>query len=138
MRMALQMGYDRIEEALPHSTLAAAYEDDAWRSNDPPAIPPMSASQALQLMYLHQKEARLTADPWAIKRGRGEPDRVYHARLVAIAEEKDRLRREEFEGAEAERHARGEPAWGPAGDPYRPTVSLRLSPHRWVGTKRPS
>ena len=26
-----------------------------------------SNSQALQLMYLHQKEARLTADPWAIR-----------------------------------------------------------------------
>ena len=124
MRMALQMGYDRIEEALLHSTLAAAYEDDAWRSNDPPAIPPMSASQALQLMYLHQKEARLTADPWAIKRGRGEPDMVYHARLVAIAEEQDRLRREEFEVAEAERHARGEPAWGPAGEDVRRKLGL--------------
>jgi hypothetical protein len=84
----------------------------------------MSASQALQLMYLHQKAARLTADPWPIKPRRGEPDIVYHARLVAIAEEQDRLRREEFEVAEAARHARGEPAWGPAEEDVRRKLGL--------------
>lgn len=124
MRLALQTGYDRIEEALLESTLAAAHEHDAWRSNDPPAIPPMSANQALQLMYLHQKEARLTADPWPIKRQRGEPREVWLARLAIIAEERDRLAREAFEIAEAERHAGGEPAWGEAGEDVRRRLAL--------------
>ena len=124
MRLALQTGYDRIEEALLESTLAASHEHDAWRSNDPPAIPPMSANQALQLMYLHQKEARLTADPWPIKRQRGEPREVWLARLAIIAEERDRLAREAFEIAEAERHAGGEPAWGAAGEEIRRRLAL--------------
>ena len=124
MRLALQTGYDRIEEALLHGTLAASHEHDAWRSNDPPAIPPMSANQALQLMYLHQKEARLTADPWPIKRQRGEPREVWLARLAIIAEERDRLAREAFEIAEAERHAGGVPAWGDAGEEVRRRLAL--------------
>jgi hypothetical protein len=73
MRMALQRGYDALELALMESTLPAAHEHDEWRHNEPPAMPPMSASQALQLMYLHQKEARLTAEPFLTKRRRGEP-----------------------------------------------------------------
>src|SRR3954451_9785997 len=124
MRQALQMGYDRLEEALLESTLAEAHEHDEWRHNEPPAIPPMSANQALQLMYLHQKEARLVAEPFLTKRRRGEPNELYLLRLQVLWEEKERLAREEFEIAEAERHARGEPPFGLAGEEVRRKLGL--------------
>ena len=125
VRLALQRGYDRIELALLESSLPAAYEHDEWRSgNEPPAIPPTSPNQALQLLYLHQKEARLIAEQWPLKRGRGEPHEVYRERLIGLAEERDRRAREEFEIAEAERWAKGEPAWGPAGEDVRRKLGL--------------
>ena len=62
MRLALQMGYERLELALLEGYGPASANDDAWRHNDPPPIPPMTAHQALQLMYLHHKEARLWAE----------------------------------------------------------------------------
>jgi len=108
MRLALQRGYEALELALMESTLPASHEHDEWRHNEPPAIPPMSASQALQLMYLHQKEARLIAEPDYLKRRRGESRAVHLERLARMAEERDRLAREAFEVAEAERRARGE------------------------------
>jgi hypothetical protein len=124
VRLALQTGYDRLELALLESMPPSAYEHDEWRHNDPPAIPPMSASQALQQMYLHQKEARLTAEPWWLKRRRGESREAHSERLALMAEERDRLRREEFEIAEAERWAQGLPAWGPAGEDVRNKLGL--------------
>src|SRR5207248_9490890 len=104
---------------LPEST-----EHDDGRSNDPPAIPPMTASQALQLMYLHQKEARLTAEPYWLKRRRGESREALCERLTAMAEERARLAREEFEVAEAERWSRGEPPFGLAGEDVRAKLGL--------------
>ena len=124
MRMALQRGYDALELALMESTLPSTYEHDEWRHNEPPAIPPMSASQALQLMYLHQKEARLTAEPDDIRRRRGESHAVHLERLAQMAEERDRRAREEFEVAEAERWAKGLPAWGAAGEEVRRKFGL--------------
>ena len=72
--------------ALNEGLSAYSHEHDDWRHNDPPAIPPMSVSQALQLMYLHQKEARLNAvEPHAIRRRAREPEEAYHERLVRMA-----------------------------------------------------
>ena len=89
-------------------------------------IPPMTANQALQLMYLHQKEARLNAvEPHQIRRRAREPEAAYHERLVRMAEERLRRQREAFAVAEAERWERGEPAWGPAGEAVR--AALRLA-----------
>jgi len=124
MRLALQRGYEALELALMESTLPQAHEHDEWRHNDPPAMPPMSASQALQLMYLHQKEARLTAEPDYLKRRRGESRAVHLERLARMAEERDRLAREEFEVAEAERWAKGLPSWGAAGEEARRRLGL--------------
>jgi len=123
-RLALKRGYDRLEMALLESLAPASHEHDEWRSNDPPAIPPMSVNQALQAMYLHQKEARLTAEPDYLKRRRGESREAHSERLAAMAEERDRLAREEFEIAEAERWAAGLPAWGPAGEEVRSRLGL--------------
>jgi hypothetical protein len=89
-------------------------------------MPPMSVSQALQLMYLHQKEARLNAvEPHAIRRRAREPEEAYHERLVRMAEERLRRGREDFAVAEALRWERGEPAWGPAGEAVRAELEGR-------------
>ncbi|NUR46173.1 MAG: hypothetical protein HOP91_08480 [Sphingomonas sp.] len=124
MRMALQRGYDALELALTESMLASAHEHDDWRHNDPPAIPPMTTAQALQLLYLHQKEARLTAEPDYLKRRRGESHAAHSERVIRMAEERDRRAREEFEVAEAERWERGEPPFGPAGEEVRRKLGL--------------
>jgi hypothetical protein len=126
MLMALQRGFDGLEMALLESGLPASHEHDDWRHNDPPAIPPMTASQALQLMYLHQKQARLTAVPDRLRRRAREPEEAYYERLVQMSEERLRLEQEKFEVAEAERRERGEPAWGPAGEAVRLAQDERL------------
>ena len=83
MRLALQMGYDRLEMALVESFDPASHADDAWRHNEPPPIPSMTPAQALQLMYLHQKEARLWAERPDQKPRRGESMEVHSIRLQA-------------------------------------------------------
>lgn len=119
MRMALERGYERLEMAMLESGLAGSHEHDDWRHNEPPAIPPMTANQALQLMYLHQKEARLLAEPWPVKRRPKESIEAHSIRLSAMYEARIQRDRERFEMAEAERWERGEPAWGPAGEKVR-------------------
>jgi len=112
MRAALAQGYERIEMALHEGFLPAAHKDDAWRHNDPPPIPPMSVNQALQLLYLHQKEARLLSEPAHLKRRRGESAEARSYRLAAMYKEGQRRAREAFAVAEAERAERGEPCMG--------------------------
>jgi hypothetical protein len=126
MRLALQLGYDRLEMALIETGMPDSHEHDDWRSNDPPAIPPMTASQALQLMYLHQKEARLLGEPSYLKRRRGESREAHSLRLAEMWEAREQRAREEFEMAEAARMARGEPAWGPAGEEVRRRLEGRV------------
>jgi hypothetical protein len=114
MRMAIARGYERLELALIESRQPASHEHDDWRSNDPPAMPPMTVCQALQLMYLHQKEARLLAEPDHIKRRRGESVEAHSFRLTAMYEARRQRAREAFDVAEAERRERGEPSpFGP-------------------------
>jgi hypothetical protein len=124
MRMALQHGYEALELALLESSLPVSHEHDEWRHNEPPAMPPMSVNQALQLMYLHQKAALLADEPTPMRRRRGESNAARNERLARMAEERDRRAREEFEVAEAERWATGEPAWGPAGEDVRRRLGL--------------
>jgi hypothetical protein len=126
VRLALSQGYDALEWALIESGSPASHEHDDWRHNDPPAIPPMSVGEALQLMYLHQKEARLLGEPDWLKRRRGESRAAHSERLTAMAEERDRRAREAFEIAEAGRRERGLPAWGPAGEAVREAARLGL------------
>jgi molybdenum-dependent DNA-binding transcriptional regulator ModE len=124
VRMALSQGYDQLEMALLEAGMPGSREHDDWRSNEPPAMPPMTASQALQLMYLHQKEARLIAEPPHIRRRPRESEEAHSARLSAMYEEQIRRDREAFEVAEALRSERGEPAWGPAGEAVRMELGL--------------
>lgn len=96
MRMAMEEGWQRLNEALLAGFLPEAHLDDAWRHNDAPDMPQMTPDQALQLMYLHQKEA---APKWnvAIARGlkwgetaeqrRGEVQREYAEKMKRMAED---------------------------------------------------
>ena len=119
VRLALAQGYEALELALIEGTLPASHEHSDWRHNDPPAMPPMSCNQALQLMYLHQKAALLVEEPTPMRRRRGESNAARRERLALMAEAREERAREAFEVAEAERMERGEPAWGPAGEAVR-------------------
>ena len=123
-RLALQRGYEALEMALYEGGMAGSHEHDDWRHNDPPAMPPMSVNQALQLMYLHQKAALLVDEPTPMRRRKGESNAARNERLALMAEARDERAREAFEVAEAERMERGLPAWGPAGQ----AVRLGLNP----------
>lgn len=109
MRLALEMGYDRLELAMLEAADPESYRDDAWRHNEPPPIPQLTPSEALQLLHLHQKEARLQAEPDHIKRRRGESSEARSFRLGAMYEAQQQRAREAFNIAEAERRARGIP-----------------------------
>ncbi len=84
MRLAHTMGYDRVEMALIASSLPESHEDDGWRHNDPPPIPPMTAGQAIQLFALHQKSIRMSWDAPHRRKRRGEPWETYTERLRAM------------------------------------------------------
>ncbi len=115
MRLALEMGYDQLEQALLASADPASHDHDAWRHNDPPPIPQMTANQALQLMYLHQKEARLGGTPDALRRRKGESSDARSMRLQLMYEARQQRARDAFIIAETERRARGQPSgFGPA------------------------
>jgi hypothetical protein len=127
VRLALARGYEALERGLLESSAAASHEHDKWRSNDPPAMPPMSVAQALQLMYLHQKAALLVDEPTPMRRRRGESRDACNERLALMSEARDARALEAFEVAEAERMERGEPAWGPAGEAVRASFDTRRS-----------
>lgn len=110
-RMALQQGYETLELRCLAAVDPDAHEHDGWRHNEPPEMPPMSFNQMLQLLYLHQKEARLLAEPAHLKQRRGESRAAYDYRLTAMGEERRRRAREQFRVAEAARAARGEPTY---------------------------
>ena len=103
VRLALQRGYEALELALIEGTLPASHEHDDWRHNDPPAMPPMSCNQALQLLYLHQKAALLVDEPTPMRRRRGESHEACCERLALMAEARAEREREAFKVAEAAR-----------------------------------
>ena len=121
MRMALEEGYERLQTALLASSRPASFEDDAWRHIDPPEMPPMTVNQALQLLYLHQKEARLLAEPAHIRRRPGESSEARSFRMGAMYEARLEREREKFEVADAARRARGIPSLH---ESWRATVDL--------------
>lgn len=84
MRLALEMGYDRLEWAMLAAGLEGSHEDDGWRHNDPPPIPPMTPGEALQLLSLHEKSVRQSWDQPHRRKRRGEPWETYTERLRAM------------------------------------------------------
>lgn len=121
MRMALQAGYERLEMALLESFEPGSYRDDAWRHNDPPPIPPMTPYQALQLLYLHQKEARLLAEPPSLRRRKGESSEALSYRLSVMHDLRLQRDRERWEVTEAARRE-GKASAGPAITPPLPAL----------------
>lgn len=115
-RAALATGYGRLEAAL----LEGWSDDDAlvdWRRNELPAIPPMSPAQALQLMYLHMKEARLRQKPPEhLRRRAGESHLQLCQRLDRVEEDRRQQQREREE--EIERLGRALPDTPPG--PHEP------------------
>lgn len=115
-QLALEMGYERLKTALLESALVESFADDDWRHNDPPAIPPMTASQALQLLYLHQKEVQLGSHPLLGRLRPGETREARSMKLALIHEHRMEQEALKYRIAEAERLARGEPTyhrWAP-------------------------
>lgn len=103
MRLALQMGYERLEMALLESFSPGSHRDDAWRHNDPPPIPSMSPAQALQLLYLHQKEAVLWGERVDRRRKRGESSDAWSRRAARKWKAEKAWDREGYEVARAAR-----------------------------------
>lgn len=105
MQLALETGYERVELALMEAALASSYRDDAWRHNDPPAIPSMTVDEAMMLLRLHHQSVRLQEDPPHIKRRRGESREAHSYRLSAMYEARLQRARDAFDVAEAERRS---------------------------------
>jgi hypothetical protein len=93
MRWALECGYEGVEGALYAAGLVDSHEDDAWRRNDPPPVPPMTVDQALQLVHLHEKSVTRARD--RERRRRGESEDAYVARLRAEWEAEKALEAED-------------------------------------------
>lgn len=106
MRLALQAGYERLECALIESWSERSVAHEDWAVNELPALPPMTPAQALQLLYLHQKEARLLAEPAHIRKRRGESPEAHGYRLSAMYEARQERDREAYRRAEIERQLR--------------------------------
>jgi hypothetical protein len=144
MRLALHMGYDRVECALLASSLPDSHADDSWRHNDPPPIPPMTADQAIQLLCLHEKSVRQGWEQPHRRKRRHEPWETYTERLRAMwTAEKAR----EAEDEALRRAAREEPPgdWRlpeePPPPPLRPlhlvTGWSKANPDRAKATHNP-
>lgn len=112
-RLALKMGWERLEYAMLAAAAPESHADDGWRQGEPPPIPPLSANQVLQLLFLHEKSVQQGWDRPHRRRRRGEPWETYTERLRAMWRfEKDReaedeaLRRAaQFEATGGWRHA---------------------------------
>jgi hypothetical protein len=85
MRLALKIGWERLEAALLAAGLPESHEDDSWRTeHDFPPIPPMTPDQALQLLVLHNKTVNLSWERPHRRKRRGEPWETYTERLRAM------------------------------------------------------
>jgi hypothetical protein len=83
-RIALKMGHERLECAMLQAAMPESQRHDAWRRNDPPPIPPLTADQALALLCRHSKSVELGWDMPHRRRRRGEPWETYTERLRAM------------------------------------------------------
>jgi hypothetical protein len=83
-RLALKMGWQRLEAEAVRAAMPESHEDDEWREIEPAAIPPLSFAQVLQLLSFHRKTVELGWDLPHRRRRRGEPWETYTARLGAM------------------------------------------------------
>jgi hypothetical protein len=113
MKLALRIGYDRLEHAALERTLQAIAgpEDQAWLAGaiagNP--LPPLSFDQAFQILCLHRNNVRLDSG-----RPPGRPARVEHdpvAAFAAIGRNIDAIERaDRYQATGSWRHADEPPA----------------------------
>ncbi|MGZ8286877.1 MAG: hypothetical protein ACXW27_12460 [Allosphingosinicella sp.] len=84
MRLALKMGWERLEMAALQASLPESHADDRWRRCEPAPLPRFSPDQALQLLFLHEKSVNQGWEQPHRRRRRGESDDVYTERLRAM------------------------------------------------------
>jgi hypothetical protein len=95
-RLALDWGYRRLEMAAFAAAAPDSHADDSWRENEVPQLPPMTAGQALQLLFLHEKSVRQGWEQPHRRRRRGESDETHRLRLMTMwAAEKARAAEDE-------------------------------------------
>ena len=101
-----------------HAAAPTATRTIAATTTPRPADDPDQAS----VLYLHQKEVRLQAEPAHIKRRRGESREAHSIRLGAMYQARLQRDREAFDLAEAARRERGEAAWAEEGENEVPAL----------------
>lgn len=116
--LALAQGYERLEMELLSNCDPAAYAHDGWRHNEPPPVPTMTVTQALQLMYLHQKAARFMDARPDLSWRRGETAERHSARMAMVRAIEAARAREAAADALAQARSRGGLA------PHEPPVTL--------------
>jgi hypothetical protein len=84
MRLALKMGWERLEIAAMQASMPESHSDDQWRHCDLAPMPPFSPDQAIQLLCLHDKSVNLGWEQPHRRRRRGESDEIYSLRLAAM------------------------------------------------------
>ncbi|MEA3051406.1 MAG: hypothetical protein QOG72_309 [Sphingomonadales bacterium] len=109
MRLALRMGYERIEAESLRSALPDSHARDRWRQCAPAPVPPMSWDQSFQLLCLHEKSVRQSWEQPHRRRRRGESDEIYSLRLQSMWRAEKDL---EAEAAALRRAARYEATGG--------------------------
>jgi hypothetical protein len=77
MRLALRMGWERLEAAALQAALPESHADDRWRQCAPAPLPRFTADQALQLLCLHDKSVHQSWEQPHRRRRRGESDETH-------------------------------------------------------------
>ena len=84
MRLALKMGWERLEMAALQASLPESHGDDRWRQCDLAPMPQFTANQAVQLLSLHDKSVNQGWEQPHRRQRRGESDQIYSERLQAM------------------------------------------------------
>jgi hypothetical protein len=84
MRLALKMGWQRLEAAALAAAEAGSHAHDRWRQCDLAPIPPLRWDQVYQLLCLHDRSVNQGWEAPHRRRRRGESDSVYSLRLQAM------------------------------------------------------
>lgn len=84
MRLALKMGWQRLEAAALAAAEAGSHAHDRWRQCDLAPIPPLRWDQTYQLLFLHDRSVNRGWEAPHRRRRRGESDEVYSLRLQAM------------------------------------------------------
>jgi hypothetical protein len=84
MRLALKMGWERLEIAAMEAALPESHSDDQWRNCALAPLPRFSPDQAIQLLCLHDKSVNQGWEQPHRRRRRGESDEIHSLRLQAM------------------------------------------------------